>query len=190
VIFVGAGLPSLPAQLADATSYAERLYDYRPIGLLDATGARAALTGPTNAHGVVWEPDALAAALAVAGGYPYFLQAVGKHVWDAARSSTINLDDVQVGGEFARREVDEGLYRSRWERATTAQRQLLRAMGELGGDKPVAIAELAAAMGKRRVSDLSVARNEVIKKGLLYAPERGQLAFTVPGMHTFIAQQD
>ena len=29
VTFVGAGLPSLPAQLADATSYAERLYDYR-----------------------------------------------------------------------------------------------------------------------------------------------------------------
>jgi malic enzyme len=108
----------------------------------------------------------------------------------AARSSTINLDDVQVGGEFARREVDEGLYRSRWERATTAQRQLLKAMGELGGDKPVAISDLATAMGKRRVSDLSVARNEVIKKGLLYAPERGQLAFTVPGMHTFIAQQD
>jgi len=63
-------------------------------------------------------------------------------------------------------------------------------MGELGGDQPVAISDLAAAMGKRRVSDLSVARNEVIKKGLLYAPERGQLAFTVPGMHTFIAQQD
>jgi len=118
------------------------------------------------------------------------LQAVGKHVWDAARSSTINLDDVQVGGELAHREVDEGLYRSRWERATPAQRQLLKAMGELGGDQPMAISDLAAAMGKRRVSDLSVARSEVIKKGLLYAPERGQLAFTVPGMHTFIAQQD
>jgi hypothetical protein len=63
-------------------------------------------------------------------------------------------------------------------------------MGELGGGKPVAIHDLAAAMGRRRVSDLSVAGNEVIKKGLLYAPERGQLAFTVPGMHTFIAQQD
>jgi hypothetical protein len=45
----------------------------------------------------------------------------------------------------------------------------------------VAIADLAAAMGKRRVSDLSVARNEVINKGLLYASEPGQLAFTVPG---------
>jgi hypothetical protein len=190
VVFVGAGLPSLPAQLAEATSYAERLYDYRPVGLLDATGAAAALTRPTQAYGVSWEPDALAAALAIAGGYPYFLQEVGKHVWDAARSSTFNLDDVSVGGQFARQEVDEGLYRSRWERATPAQRKLLKAMGELGGDNPVAISDLAAAMGKRRVSDLSVARNEVIKKGLLYAPERGQLAFTVPGMHAFIARQD
>jgi hypothetical protein len=190
IVLVGAGLPSLPAQLADATSYAERLYDYRPIGLLDAAGAAAALTGPTLAHGVTWEPDALQAALGIAGGYPYFLQEVGKHVWDAARSSTFNLDDVSVGGEFARQEVDEGLYRSRWERATPAQRRLLKMMGALGGDSPVAIADLAFAMGKRRVSDLSVARNEVIKKGLLYAPERGQLAFTVPGMHTFIAQQD
>ncbi|HEY5247860.1 MAG TPA: hypothetical protein VIJ15_05320 [Dermatophilaceae bacterium] len=111
-------------------------------------------------------------------------------MWDAARSSTFNLDDVSVGGQFARAEVDEGLYRSRWERATPAQRKLLRIMGELGGDNPVAISDLAAAMGKRRVSDLAVARNEVIKKGLLYAPERGQLAFTVPGMHTFVARQD
>lgn len=190
IFFVGAGLPSLPAQLADSTSYAERLYDYRPIGLLDPIGASAALTRPTMAYGVNWEPVALQAALAIAGGYPYFLQEVGKHVWDAARSSTFNLDDVTVGGDFARREVDEGLYRSRWERATPAQRRLLRSMGELGGDSPVAISDLAKAMGKRRVSDLSVARNEVIKKGLLYAPERGQLAFTVPGMYTFIARQD
>ena len=190
VVFVGAGLPSLPAQLAEATSYAERLYDYRPVGLLDAAGASAALTGPTFAHGVVWEPDALKAALAIAGGYPYFLQEVGKHVWDAARSSTINLDDVSVGGDFARREVDEGLYLSRWERATPAQQKLLRVMGERGAGSPVAIADLARAMGRRRVSDLSVARNEVIRKGLLYAPERGWLAFTVPGMHTFIARQD
>ncbi|HEY5247859.1 MAG TPA: ATP-binding protein [Dermatophilaceae bacterium] len=51
VVFVGAGLPSLTTQLADATSYAERLYDYRSVGLLDATGAAAALTRPTLAYG-------------------------------------------------------------------------------------------------------------------------------------------
>lgn len=54
----------------------------------------------------------------------------------------------------------------------------------------MAISGLAAATGKWRVSDLSVARNEVIKKGLLDAPERGWLAFTVSGKRLFIARQD
>lgn len=44
-------------------------------------------------------------------------------------------------------------------------------------------------MGKGRASSISVARNEIIKKGLTYAPERGLLAFTVPGMHEFILRQ-
>jgi hypothetical protein len=35
-----------------------------------------------------------------------------------------------------------------------------------------------------------VARNELIKKGLVYPPERGMLAFTVPGMHEFVLRQD
>lgn len=189
VVFVGAGLPSLPAQLADATSYAERLYDYRPIGLLDDEGARAALVGPSQQLDVTWDEDALDQALGVARGYPYFLQAVGKHVWDAARRSPISIEDVEVGGELARSEVDEGLYRSRWERATPAQKELLRALGETGGEEPAAIGDLVIATGKRRVSDLSVARNELIKKGLVYSPERGLLAFTVPGMSDFIARQ-
>lgn len=189
VTFVGAGLPSLPAQLAEATSYAERLYDYRPIGLLNPDAARTALVGPSIERDVAWDNDAVEQALAVAGGYPYFLQAVGKHVWDAARRSPITVEDVTVGGELARREVDEGLYRSRWERATAAQKELLRAIAETGGEEPSAIADLVTAMGKRRVSDLSVARNEVIKKGLVYAPERGLLAFTVPGMSDFIRRQ-
>jgi hypothetical protein len=189
VSFVGAGLPSLPAQLADATSYAERLYDYRPIGLLGPEAARNALVKPSEGLGVEWTTEALDAALALASGYPYFLQAVGKHVWDAARRSPITPEDVQVGGELARSEVDEGLYRSRWERATPAQRELLRALGEVGGEAPATMSDLVAATGKRRVSDLSVARNELIKKGLVYAPERGLLAFTVPGMSEFISRQ-
>lgn len=188
-IVVGAGLPSLPAQLADATSYAERLYDYRPIGLLDEAAARQALAIPANDGGVEWGDDGLDAAIAAAAGYPYFIQAIGKHVWDNARTTPISLEDVQVGLAEAQREVDDGLYRSRWERATPAQRDLLRALGELGGDSPVAIADIVKAMGKTRPSDISAARNEAIKKGLTYAPKRGLLAFTVPGMHAFIARQ-
>ncbi len=188
VLFVGAGLPSLPAQLAEATSYAERLYDYRLIGLLDEAAARDALTVPTESRGVQWQAEALTAAVATAGGYPYFLQAIGKHVWDYASASPISVQDVDLGLTEARREVDDGLYRSRWERATPAQRELLRNLAAYA-EEPAPIAELARAMGKPRTSDLSVARTELIRKGLAYSPERGLLAFTVPGMHDFISRQ-
>jgi hypothetical protein len=188
-LLVGAGLPSLPAQLADATSYAERLYEYRNIGLLDPDASREALVVPARGLDVEWDPDALDTALGAAHGYPYFLQAIGKHVWDAARTDVINADDVEIGLAAARREVDDGLYRSRWERATPAQRDVMRALAHLGGEEPAPVAEIAVAAGKTRTSDISAARVELIKKGLVYAPERGLLAFTVPGMHEFVARQ-
>ena len=36
-VVLGAGLPNLPGKLAEAKSYAERLFDYRPLGKLSAT---------------------------------------------------------------------------------------------------------------------------------------------------------
>jgi hypothetical protein len=62
-------------------------------------------------------------------------------------------------------------------------------MADLGAGDSVSVADLVAPMNKNRVQDLSVARTELIRKGLLYAPERGQLAFTVPGMSEFIMKQ-
>ena len=190
LMVVGAGLPSLPAQLAEVTSYAERLYDYRPIGLLDDEQSRDALQAPALVKEVHWSPDGLEIAVQTAQGYPYFLQAVGKHVWDNASRSPISVEDVQIGLVAARREVDDGLYRSRWERATPAQRDVLRALASAGGAAATSVGDVARALGKRRTSDVSVARDALIKKGLLYAPERGLLAFTVPGMDTFVERQD
>jgi len=85
--------------------------------------------------------------------------------------------------------VDDGLYRSRWERATPSQRDVMRALASIGGEDAASVADIARALSKSRTSDISVARNELIKKGLVYAPERGLLAFTVPGMHDFIERQ-
>lgn len=65
---------------------------------------------------------------------------------------------------------------------------LLRTLAGLGGDGSAAVADIARAM-RRRTSDLSVARNELIKKGLVYAPARGLLAFTVPGMPDFVNRE-
>jgi hypothetical protein len=103
---------------------------------------------PERRRGVDWSGDGLALAVATAGGYPYFLQSIGKHVWDNARTTPISLDDVQVGLADARREVDDGLYRSRWERATPAQWDLRCALAALGGGGPAAVADIASHMGQ------------------------------------------
>jgi hypothetical protein len=187
VLFVGVGLPSLPAVLADATSYAERLYDYRQIGLLDAEATRSALEIPANAAGVSWRPEALESAVRHSGGYPYFVQALGSHVWGARKSDLIDEDDVELGTRLADVEVDSGLYQSRWERATPKQRAMLRAMAQDdGADSAVTI--LSERLHKKR-SSLSATRDQLIKSGLVYAPSRGFLAFTVPGMAQFIDRQ-
>jgi hypothetical protein len=43
-------------------------------------------------------------------------------------------------------------------------------------------------LGRER-AELSVPRDQLIKKGLIYSPERGLVAFTVPGMADYVRRQ-
>ena len=120
---------------------------------------------------------------AATGGYPYFIQAYGKTVWDLAPRSPITADDVAVAAPEAERELAVGFFGSRYERATPAERDYLRAMADAdSGEDPVgavATADVAAVLGKKPQS-LSPARDALLKKGLIYSGERGRIAFTVP----------
>lgn len=186
-VAVGAGLPGLPVALTEAKSYAERLFEYASIGSLDGDAASAALLRPAQARGVRWTGDAAERVLSVSAGYPYFLQVFGKTCWDYAESSPIDAEDACVGIAAGQAELDVGFYGSRWERATPGQKAYLRAVAK-GGDGPSPSAEVAKRLG-RQPGDVSVARDQLIKKGLLYAPDRGTIAFTVPGMSHFIVRQ-
>jgi len=188
VVLVGAGLPSLAEVLSKATSYAERLYEYVAVGPLDQGAAHEALVVPAEALGVHWSAEALDRLDEFSGGYPYFVQTGGKYAWDYAAESPITAADAEAGLVQARREVDAGLYRARWQRATPQQRQIMRAMSDLAADGPVAMAQVADAIGRER-NELSVPRDQLIKKGLVYAPERGLIAFTVPGMADYVSRQ-
>lgn len=184
VAIIGAGLPNLATVLSDAKSYAERLFSYPHVTALDADAARRALARPAADLDVTWEGEALSYTLEAAAGYPYFLQAFGKTIWDYAPGPTITLDDATVGVIAAQRELDHAFYGSRWERATPAQRTYLAAMTNQPNEV-VATGDLAAGLGKTH-SDLGPHRDQLIRKGLIYAPERGFVAFTVPGMDTYI----
>ena len=191
VIVVGAGLPHLPAVLSASKSYSERLFRYQRIDRLTREAADAALALPAKEEGAEYSAEALAAMYAATGGYPYFIQAYGKAVWDLAPASPITAEDVQVASPEAESELAVGFFGSRFERATPGERDYLRAMAdaavaiadrgtdELDDIGSVPTADVAAVLGKRPQS-LSPARDSLLKKGLIYSGERGRIAFTVP----------
>ncbi len=187
LIVVGAGLPHLPSVLSASKSYSERLFRYVRIDRLDREAADLALIAPAEREGVEFKPSALDALYQAADGYPYFVQAYGKVTWDVAAASPICPDDVAVAAPEAEAELAVGFFGSRYERATPAEREYMRAMAALG-DEPVPTSHVADELG-RRPSSLSPARDGLIKKGLIYSSERGLIAFTVPHFGKFLRAQ-
>ena len=186
-VVIGAGLPNLPGKLAEAKSYAERLFDYRPLGTLSDAWAGEALVGPAQEVGVAWDAHAVERVLAAADGYPYFLQEFGAASWNAATGPDITAHDADNGVRLGQAILDSGFFRSRWDRATGTERGYLRAMAVDGSDSS-RTPDIAERMGRTQ-SNLGPIRAGLIGKGLIYAPEYGQVAFTVPGMAGFIARQ-
>ncbi len=180
---IGAGLPSVPAVLAEARSYSERLFLYRIIGPLSDNAAQRALSDPAESMGGRYTQVALTMLADASEGYPYFLQEFGKAVWDAAPKAPFTEEDARVALANGRAQLDQGFYPSRWDRTTPAERRYLRAIAATGEQSP-------------KTSSLSISqsaagpvRASLIKKGIIYSPERGRIGFTVPGMASFIERQ-
>jgi hypothetical protein len=136
---------------------------------------------------VAYDDDALTELYTLTDGYPYFVQAYGKAVWDCAPASPITLDDVRVAAPIAEGELAVGFFGARFERATPAEREYMRAMADLSAsdDRAVATSDVASELG-RRPQSLSPAREALIKKGLVFAEGRGKVRFTVPHFGTFL----
>lgn len=187
LIIVGAGLPHLPTVLSASKSYSERLFRYVRIDRLERDAANYALAAPAEQEDVAFEPAALDTLYDESDGYPYFVQAYGKVAWDLAPATPITAEDVRVAAPDAEEELAVGFFGSRYERATPAEREYMRAMASLG-DEPVQTSDIAAALG-RKPSSLSPARDNLIKKGLIYSAERGLIGFTVPHFGKFLRAQ-
>ena len=182
-----AGLPSLPRLLSKANSCTEELFSYRDTNLLESDAARQALVRAAAAEGVSWDEDAVSYVLTEAQGHPYLLQEYGQATWNAAEGATLTYDDARVGVVSGQAHLDAGFYRSQWERATRAQQAYLRAMA-VDRAGPTQSADVASRLGKTAMS-VGAFRDSLIKKGLIYAPHQGQVAYALPGMAAFIFRQ-
>lgn len=184
ITLFGAGLPQIVGQTGRAKSYAERLFDFPEVGALEEAAARLALTAPAEKEGVVFESAALDEILAQTQGYPYFLQEWGKHAWSVAPASPITAEHVRVASIHALADLDASFFRVRFDRLTPAEKNYLRAMATLGPG-PHRSGDIAEQLG-RKVNSLGPARSALIAKGMVFSPDYGDTAFTVPLFDQFM----
>ena len=184
VVLVGAGLPQLRGRMGRAKSYAERLFDFPEIGPLSPDAAKQALVIPAREQQVEFTRDALDRIQLETKGYPYFVQEWGKHAWDVASISPITLADVITASASAVAALDESFFRVRFDRLAPAEKRYLRAMAELGPG-PHRSGDIADEL-ERAVTSLGPTRGTLINKGMIWSPNHGDTAFTVPLFDQFM----
>jgi hypothetical protein len=181
---VGAGLPQLRGRAGNAKSYAERLFDYPEIGALPHPAARRALVKPAEDLKVKYAHGAVDRIISHTRGYPYFLQEWGKRAWEVAKTSPITERDIETASTQAVAALDESFFRVRFDRLTPMEKRYLRAMAELGPG-PHRSGDIAGELG-RKVTALAPLRNGLIGKGMIWSPNHGDTAFTVPIFDEFM----
>jgi hypothetical protein len=185
VALVGAGLPDLQVRLISAKPYADRLFQYHELGRLSDASARAALIGPAATLGVEFQEKAARQVVRESAGYPYFLQEYGLELWNHAARSPITLSDLERVREIVSDSLERSFFGTRFQLATDAEQRYLAAMAALG-EPPYRSSAVATAYGARDQRGVSMHRDSLIHKGLIWSPRRGQLDFTVPLFAEFL----
>lgn len=187
VTMVAAGLPQLPELAGEAKSYAERLFKFPAIGQLSHDEALAALVEPARQQGAGYDEAAAEFVLRYTEGYPYFLQEFGYAVWETAHGPRVSLAEAEVARGIVEEKLDGSFFKVRLDRTTTLERAYLRAMAELGS-QPHLAGDVAALLD-RTSAQCGPTRARLIDKGLLYTPNYGHAAFTVPQFDRFLKRR-
>jgi hypothetical protein len=184
ITMVAAGLPSIPAQMGAAKTYAERIFQFSEIGMLPPEEAIRALNVPAEDNGASFTAQALDEIIRQTSGYPYFLQEWGSQSWNLAKQSPITLEDVEAATPLALDSLDSSFFRTRLGPMTPIQKAYLYAMASLGKG-PYRSGHIAEAM-KKDVSQVAMTRGQLIEKGVIYSVGQGFSEFTVPLFDAFL----
>jgi len=187
VAMVGAGLPDLRVRLLSAKPYADRLFSYEQLGRLSEGAARSALIGPAAAAGADYDEEAARQIVHEAAGFPYFIQEYGRELWNFAETTPITLADLDSAREIVKDSLARNFFGTRFEMATDTEQRYLSAMASLG-EGPYPVSEVAHAFGVKDQRRVSMHRESLIQKGLIWSPRRGQVDFTVPLFAEFLKE--
>lgn len=184
---IGAGLPTLTNKLTTTKSYSERLFSFRKIHSLDPEEAKNAFSKPAETQDAQYSEEALDELVASSGCYPFFIQEFGQAMWEVAKKSPFSATDAQEAVRLGTARLDSGFFETRWNAATNAGKEYMRAMA-MDSDGKSTVTNLCERLQKK-TSQLSPVRNQLLSRGLIYSPNHGVVKFTVPGMADFVRRQ-
>ena len=182
---IGSGLPTVRGLVARSKTYAERMFNYEEIGALDEAASADAIRKPMRAMNVDIEDKALSAIFKMSGGYPFFLQECGYQVWQAIEKPLVTVKDVRAVADVILGRLDRNFFAVRLDRISELERVFLRVMADVPGPEAKPLAAIARGMG-RSANSLSMLRQSLIRKGVLFSAEVGTVSYTVPMFGTYM----
>ncbi len=190
VAFIGAGLKTLEETLLsdESVTFLQRCARYE-VGFLNNTDAWQAFSSPLRALGSRMTTEALKAAVDTAQGFPFMIQLVGFHTWEAASTptSTVTLKNVRAGSEVALSAVGQMVVAPLWSGLSDVDQLFVVAMTLDEG--PTRVADVATCLG---VSSgyASVYRRRLLRTGLISQPARGKVTFAIEAARNWIRNLD
>lgn len=185
VTMFGAGLNKILVSLTKSKTYAERMFEFNEITSINYEETRKAILKPAIPLNIGYEEKALEKIFEITEGYPYFIQEFCKVIWDNVEDTdTITLKNVEDNIELFYRILDEGFFRTRFNKCTDKEKEFIYAMVECGG-LPCTVANVAQILGVK-LNSISPARSNLIHKGIIYSTKFGEIDFTVPQFHLFL----
>lgn len=171
--------------LSDAKSYSERLFSYKHIGSLSDEQAERAIIEPAKKMGVECSKEAVKTIVEITKGYPFFVQQFCSIVYERMQNeSLMENEDVVKNIDSYFSALDEGFFKSRYERCSQTEKIFLFSMVRCG-TLPCDISNVSKYFGKDGKS-ISPVRAKLIDKGIVYPIRYKELDFTVPEFDSFI----
>jgi hypothetical protein len=182
VVFAGLATMRNPSR---SVTYLER-GEWHEIGPLDETSTMEAITIPAAAAGRPIDPVAAQYLAEQTGGYPYAIQLFGHHAWMASNGQPrITYAAARIAAQQASRELEAGLYASRWTQASPREQQYLTAVAQLVSVGATVTGAAVASQLGTTTRKLSSYRDRLLTKGTLVINDR-TLRFAVPGMAAYV----
>lgn len=187
--FAAAGLSAYLNRLLDhpGTTFLRRA-ERHTITDVTLVEARAALEATITENQRNIDSDALDRAAAATGGYPFLIQLIGYHAWGRRPDRPhISRADVDEAIPIARRTLAHQVYEPALRPLSAVARAYLGAMAA-DEEGPSRTAAVARRMGVT-AGYAQQYRARLLNAGIIEAPARGLVRFTIPGLGAYLNQQ-